>query len=495
MAISMGSIPSDLKVPLFYAEVDNSQANTATSAMPRLIIGQVNDDSVAPEIGKLTLVSNLSLAKSIGGVGSMLAEMYDTWRQVDPAGEVWCLPVKITGGTKAAGKVVVTGPATAGGQVNLYIGGRRVQATIANGATAAAAATAIAAAVNAAGLSVSAAASAAEVTLTCRWAGLSGNDILLQLNRQGRVNGEVTPDGLTVTVTAMAGGVGTPDLAAALAVLGDEPFEFLCAPWTDATSLDAWKSLMNDSTGRWSWSRQLYGHVYTAARGTLGELVALGDTRNDPHVTVYGHEKSCPEPVWRQAAAYAARTAVFISADPARPTQTGELNGITPAPAGERFILTERQSLLSHGIATAYSNIGTQRLERGVTTYQKNAFGQADNSYLDSETLHQSAYIIRFLKSRITSKYGRHKLANDGTRFAAGQAIVTPAVIRAELIAGYYALEQLGIVENADAFAQYLVVERSQTDPTRINVLYPPDLVNQLRVFALQYQFRLQYQS
>lgn len=494
MTISMGSIPSDLKVPLFYAEVDNSQANGATSAMPRLIIGQVNDDSVAPEIGKLTLVSSLSLAKNIGGVGSMLAEMFDTWRQVDPAGEVWCLPVKATG-TKAAGKVTVTGAASAGGQVNLYIAGQRVRATIASGATAAVAASAIAAAVNAAGLSVSAVATTGEVALTCRWAGLSGNDIQLQLNRQGRVNGEVTPAGLTVTITAMAGGVGTPDLAAALAVLGDEPFEFLCAPWTDATSLDAWKALMNDSAGRWSWSRQLYGHVYTAARGTLGELVALGDTRNDPHVTVYGFEKSCPDPVWRQAAAYAARTAVFISADPARPTQTGELNGITPAPAGERFILTERQSLLSHGIATAYSNVGTQRLERGVTTYQKNDLGQADNSYLDSETLHQSAYIIRFLKTRITSKFGRHKLASDGTRFGAGQAIVTPGVIRAELIAGYYTLEQMGIVENADAFAQYLVVERSLTDPTRINVLYPPDLVNQLRVFALQYQFRLQYQS
>jgi phage tail sheath gpL-like len=130
-----------------------------------------------------------------------------------------------------------------------------------------------------------------------------------------------------------------------------------------------------------------------------------------------------------------------------------------------------------------------------VTTYQKNDFGQADNSYLDSETLHQSAYIIRFLKGRITSKYGRHKLANDGTRFGAEQALVTSAVIRAELIAGYYLLEQMGIVENAGAFAQYLVVERSLTDPTRVDVLYPPDLVNQLRVFALQYQFRLQYQE
>ncbi|MCO7594271.1 MULTISPECIES: phage tail sheath subtilisin-like domain-containing protein [Pseudomonas] len=492
MAVSFNSIPSDIRVPLFYAEVDNSQANSAVGSLQRLIVGQVNDDAEADEIGKLTLVSSLSLAKSIGGVGSMLAEMYDTWRRSDPMGEVWCLPIKATG-TQASGKLTIAGAATAGGQLNLYVAGQRVRATVASGATAAEAATALAAAINAAGLSVAAITEAGEVTLTCRWSGLSGNDIQLELNRQGRNGGEFTPAGLTVTVTPMAGGMGTPDVAQALAALGDEPFEFICAPWADAASLDAWQAFMDDSSGRWSWARQLYGHVYSAKRGTLGELVALGDSRNDPHVTVYGFERACPDPVWRQAAAYAARTAVFISADPARPTQTGELTGITPAPAGERFILTERQSLLSHGIATAYSTGGVQRIERGITTYRENALGQPDNSFLDSETLHQSAYVINNLKTRVTSKYGRHKLANDGTRFGAGQAIATPKVIRAELIAGYQALELLGIVENADAFAQYLVVERSSTDPNRLDVLYPPDLVNQLRVFALQYQFRLQY--
>jgi len=492
MTVSFNSIPSDIRVPLFYAEVDNSQANGAAGSLVRLIVGQVNDDATADEIGKLTLVSGLSLAKSIGGVGSMLADMYEAWRRSDPMGEVWCLPLKATG-TAASGKVTITNAATAGGQVNLYIAGVRVRATVASGATAAEAATALAAAVNSAGLAVSAAAAAGVVTLTCRWSGLSGNDIQLELNRLGRNGSEFTPAGLTVTVTPMAGGVGTPDVAEALAALGDEPFEFICAPWADGPSLDAWQAFMDESSGRWSWARQLYGHVYSAKRGTLGELVTLGDSRNDPHMTVYGFEKACPDPVWRQAAAYAARQAVYISADPARPTQTGELVGIMPAPSGEGFTLTERQSLLGHGIATGYSSGSAQRIERAITTYRENAFGQPDDSYLDSETLHQSAYVIRNLKTRITSKYGRHKLANDGTRFGAGQAIVTPAVIRAELIAGYHALEREGIVENADAFTQYLVVERSSSNPNRLNVLYPPDLVNQLRVFALQYQFRLQY--
>ena len=250
---------------------------------------------------------------------------------------------------------------------------------------------------------------------------------------------------------------------------------------------------MNDSSGRWGYARQLYGHVYTAKIGTLSDLVAFGDTMNNQHITVAGYEPAVQTAADELVALRTARNAVFIRNDPARPTQTGELNGALPAPAGSRFTLTEQQSLLKHGIATAYAESGVLRIQRDITTYQKNAYGVADNSYLDSETLHTSAYVIRQLKSIITSKYPRHKLANDGTRFGPGQAIVTPAVLKGEMCASYRTMERAGIVENFDLFKQHLVVERNVSDPTRVDVLFPPDYVNQLRVFALLNQFRLQY--
>lgn len=250
---------------------------------------------------------------------------------------------------------------------------------------------------------------------------------------------------------------------------------------------------MNDTSGRWSYARQLYGHVYTAKIGTLSELVTAGDQFNQQHITLAGYEKETQTPADELAASRTARAAVFIRNDPARPTQTGELVGMLPAPKGKRFTMTEQQTLLSHGVATAYVESGGLRIQRDVTTYRKNAYGVADNSYLDSETLHTSAYVLRKLKSVITSKYGRHKLASYGTRFGPGQAIVTPAVIKGELLATYRQLERAGIVENYELFKQYLVVERDASDPNRLNTLFPPDYVNQLRVFAVVNQFRLQY--
>lgn len=214
---------------------------------------------------------------------------------------------------------------------------------------------------------------------------------------------------------------------------------------------------------------------------------------NQQHITLAGYEKETQTPADELAASRTARAAVFIRNDPARPTQTGELVGMLPAPKGKRFTMTEQQTLLSHGVATAYVESGVLRIQRDVTTYRKNAYGVADNSYLDSETLHTSAYVLRKLKSVITSKYGRHKLASDGTRFGPGQAIVTPAVIKGELLATYRQLERAGIVENYELFKQYLVVERDASDPNRLNTLFPPDYVNQLRVFAVVNQFRLQY--
>jgi phage tail sheath gpL-like len=53
-------------------------------------------------------------------------------------------------------------------------------------------------------------------------------------------------------------------------------------------------------------------------------------------------------------------------------------------------------------------------------------------------------------------------------------------------------LEAGGLVENSAAFAQALVVERSD-DPNRVNAYLPIDVVNQFRVFAANVTTFLQY--
>lgn len=491
--VSYPNIPSNLRVPLFWAEMDNSEANTAQDSAPALLIGFAAAGS-SIEKNKLTIMPSAALAGKVAGRGSQLARMVAKYRSVDPFGELWIIAVDEPAGDAATATLTITGNAQASGTISLYVSTSRIQAAVVTGDAAGAVATTLAAAINAnTDLPVTATAAAGVITLTARHKGLAGNDIPLTVNYHGTVGGETTPDGITVAITAMSGGTGAPDLGDMVASMGDEPFDFIGTPFNDAASLATMALEMNDSTGRWSYARQLYGHVYTAKIGTLSELVAFGDTMNNQHITVAGYEPDVQTSADELVALRTARNAVFIRNDPARPTQTGELTGALPAPAGTRFTLTEQQSLLMHGIATAYAEGGVLRIQRDITTYQKNAYGVADNSYLDSETLHTSAYVIRQLKGIVTSKYPRHKLANDGTRFGPGQAIVTPAVLKGEMCASYRTMERAGIVENFDLFKKYLVVERNASDPNRVDVLFPPDYVNQLRVFALLNQFRLQY--
>ena len=493
MSVNFPTIPSNLRVPLFWAEMDNSEANTTQDSSPALLTGFAATDSTIPK-NQLTIMPSASLAGKVAGRGSQLARMVAKYRAIDPFGELWVIAVDEPEGEAATGALTITGNAQASGTLSLYISATRVQAAVVTGDAPAAVAATLTAAINAnADLPVTATAAAGAVTLTARHKGLTGNDIPLLMNYYGTVGSENTPDGQNVAITAMSGGTGAPDLSGAVAAMGDEPFDFIGTPFSDSASLATIALEMNDSSGRWSYARQLYGHVYTAKIGTLSDLVAFGDTLNNQHITVAGYESGVQTAADELVALRTARNAVFIRNDPARPTQTGELTGALPALPGNRFSLTEQQSLLMHGIATAYTESGVLRIQRDITTYQQNAYGVADNSYLDSETLHTSAYVIRQLKSIVTSKYPRHKLANDGTRFGSGQAIVTPAVLKGEMCASYRTMERAGIVENFDLFKKYLVVERNAADPNRVDVLFPPDYVNQLRVFALLNQFRLQY--
>lgn len=496
MTVPFNYIPSEqgVKVPLFYAEMDNSQASYFSQSTKSLLIGQKLSGATAA-VNMPYLVSTTAQAIALFGQSSMLARMHNYFRKSNPTGEVWCIAAADNvSGVAATGSITVAGPATGSGTINLYIAGQKVQVAVGSTDTAAVIATSINTAINLAlDLPVTSAVVGAVVTLTCRWKGLTGNDIMISDSFRGTAGFESLPAGVSLTYSAMASGATNPVLSSIISAMGDEAYDFVIHPYTDAGNLALLATEFGDSSGRWSYARQIYGHCYTALRGTLSALTTAGALNNDPHHTIAAIDVDCPHPSWEYSASYGARNAVFISADPARPTQTGALTGLIAPRTNKKFLWTDRNSLLSYGIATSSVVSGVIQIERAITTYQKNASGVIDYSYLDSETLHTAAYVLRYLRNAISSKFSRHKLGNDGQRFSAGNAIVTPRVIRAELIGAYDDLIQLGIVENRGSFASYLVVERDTTNPNRLNVLFPPDYINQLRVFAVLNQFRLQY--
>ncbi|HCT5877584.1 TPA: phage tail sheath subtilisin-like domain-containing protein [Morganella morganii] len=489
MTVPFATIPQNLRTPLFFVEFDNSMANTATATQRTLLIGQMLDSATGKDSIPERITSGTQAAERFGR-GSMLHTEAEAYFRNDTAGEVWVLPLADTESqTAAAGKLKVTSAANDTGVISLYIAGIRVQMAVVATDTAEAIATGLAKVINRnTNLPVTAAAEADTVTLTAKNKGAHGNGIDIRLNYLGLTGGESTPSGFEMTITAMSGGNGAPDLLNGLANLKDRSFDFIVNPYTDTASLDVVKTFLAE---RWAWDKQLYGHSYGVITGTYGQLADFGEKRNDQHASLLGVNGS-PSPDYQWSAAYTGAIAQSLRNDPGRPLQTLVISGVLPPDDTNILELTERNNLLHSGISTfTVDDDGTVRVENIITTYQKNAYGDNDDSYLQVETLYLLMFVSRYLRTQVTSKFGRMKLAEDGTRFAPGSAIVTPNIIRAELIAQYGFLEFNGHVQDAKGFAAGLKVERNSQNPNRVDVLWTGTLINQLRVFALLNQFRL----
>jgi len=495
MTVPFNNIPQNLRLPLFFAELDNSQANTGQVTSRAVIIGAITSSGVA--VPNVPIISQgVSDAITQGGPGSQLALMVAAYRAADPFGELWLLPVSDNGaGVLAVGSINFTSAPTGNGTLNLYIGGVNVQTAISSAQTAAQVATAVVAAITAnTNLPVTAAVdgmTTSKVDITAKNKGLGGNDIDLRTNYLGARGGEADPAGLAYTIVPMASGATNPVLTTALANLSTQQYDFVISAFTDSTSMTAVTAYLNDTAGTWSWGEMLYGHAWYAYRGTFGALVTFGTGLNDQHSSVMGFYDS-PTPAWLIAADFAGTAAPALRADPARPIHTLALSTMLPPPLTSRFPKTERNTLLFDGISTFdVSDAGVVTLEGTITTYQQNKFGQPDDSYLQINTMYNLASILQQLRSSITSQYARVKLAADGTKFADGSAIVTPSTIKASLIAQYQEMEYNGQVQNSAEFIAGLIVEQNAQYPYRVDVLFDPALIDQLDVFALLAQFRL----
>lgn len=490
--ISFNKVPSNVRVPFAFVEFDPSGAQQGANLLEYkvLLLGQKLAAGTAAAEG-LDLVTSKEQAADLYGEGSILHGMFEAFFASNKFTKVYGMALDDDGAAVAAtGTVTFSGTATEAGTVYLYVAGRRVKVAVANGDSASAVATAAAAAINAdTSLPVTAAVDGTiseQVNVTARNKGEAGNDIDLRVNYQ---DDESLPAGIAApTFGAMSGGTTNPTLTNAISAMGDTWFHIIGFPYTDTTSLDAISTELDD---RWGPMRQIEGVAMAAKNDTVGNLSTFGGNRNDKFVSVMGTTGS-PMPAYEWAAELSAVTSFHGAIDPARPFQTLALEHCLPAQEVDRLTLQERNTLLHDGIA-AYSadDAGKARISRLITTYQTNELGADDTSFLDVNTPLTLGYLRYDLRTFWLTKYPRHKLAQDGKRYGAGQAIMTPKLAKAEVVARFRLWERQGLVEGPDQFKDDLIVERNTNDPNRLDIQMSPDLVNQLRVTGVKVPFLL----
>lgn len=489
MAITFNSIPTGIRTPGQYAEFSSERAVAGTPVVPHLalLLGQrLTGGSVAENVP--TLIPSGDDADTYWGRGSYIANMARAFKALNTQTELWGIGIDDAAGTQGTQTLTFGGTATEDGTVVIYVGGRRVAVAVSSGD----ANTVVSVAANTAlglhtDLSMTFGEAAGVVTATARQDGTLGNEIDIRHSYQA---GESLPDGITLAIATGVTGATDPALTNAIAAMGDVQYRTIACALADDTNLDLLETELDD---RWGPLEQKDGHCFVGFVGTQGNATSYGNARNSKHTTAMACGES-PGPAWLWAALCAAVDSA--ETDPARPRQalalTPALNrAFAPAPA-DRFTQAERAILLTDGMAThTVDASGVVRIERLITTYQTNALSVLDPSYLDICTMRTLDYLRYSQNARIALRFPRHKLADDGTRFGPGQAVVTPSIIRAELLQLFTEWETDGLVEGWEQFTDDLLVERNATDTNRVDVRMSPDLMNQFRVFAGQIQFIL----
>jgi phage tail sheath gpL-like len=503
MSISFNNIPDTIRTPGAYAEVDNSRALQGLAQNPHkvLILGQKLSTGSAA-FDQLIAITQNDMGDGFFGAGSVLARMCSKFKDNNPNTELYamCIGSGIAGAA-AGGSIIFSemldGDVCSGtGTIYMMINGKEFNHAYVSDETPAQLALHFKSMINSDDNGpLQADVTGASLYLSAKQSGTLGNYINVRFNYYEGQSVPPTFSGVGVVsamyshYVSMNGGSVDPDLGDAWAVIENEQFQYIIQPYIDAANLT---EIEDELATRFTALEDQQGHGYTAVRGTQASCTTLGNSRNAPHNTIIGANDSpmCPEE-W--AAAVGAIAAAKLNIDPARPLQFLQLKGILPPPTENRFTRSERDILLYDGISTFIVDGGKVKIERLITTYQTNALGILDPSYLDVTTLATLGEIRDQYKIRMSNRFiiPRYKLADDGFPVQPGSYVATPSVVAQEIIALFSQLRDVGLIENFDEFVENLVVQRNLSDRNRVDVLLPPDLINQFRVLATLIQFIL----
>lgn len=476
MAITFAQIDITDPRPGVLTEFRAGVPTGAVAAPRRILVLGTAKSGVTGGTGTIVRVGRYSDGHSGWGNGSPIGMMVETALLRHPRAEVYVLALsEHASGTAMSADLVVSGTATASGSVDLLVGGLLVRVPVTTGDASTVVAPAIATACGKiARLPVSATSDTSTATLTAKWEGESGNDVIIEVLS--------APAGISVAAPAVTPGTNNPDATAAMAVLQgvDELFSQIACEWNDDTNLDLIEAELarraNANVGR-------SGELYVGVRGTKGEMLTWADSRNSQHVCAIACGKSPSQP-WVFAADVAAMRASV--SDPTISSLGLAMNAaLKPATStSARLSKADRSSLLAAGLSTYYVQPDeTLAVERLVSTMTLDSSGNPTLAYQNimiQEILRViradlGAVIHRTLGRTLVSDDKSPKFNNEissGALQALGQGRILGALSR------YF--------QNPKAVAASLVVEAVPENPNARAMAFTCDIVKELTLVGTQ---------
>lgn len=493
-AIQFTNIPgTGLVAPIFTSEFNSGGQYTSVDRL--ILVGHKTATTNWP-LYTPTPISSLQQAEALAGPKSQLREMARLALANAPTAPVWIMAVADSALTANVRTLTLVAPAVGTGRLEIM--DETIQIAVGSTDTATTVAAALAAAIGGyrnaltgAQIPFSATSAAGVVTLTASNKGAMFNEIDIYIPYDS--SNVFAPAGV-LTVAVTTAGAGTPtDIATALAALGDNPADFVVCPWSDSTSLSSYSAWSNDVSGRWAWSRQSYGHIWSAGVNNFAGLTTTGLGLNDRHLTMVGcvtpGASGSPHPSYLWSSAITARLFPYLT-DIAYGNISVAHKGLSligigaPRDPSVWPNYNGRNTLNQSGISTwEVAADGTVQISKIVTTYQTGAAGQPDAVFRDIQAVYQCSEGMKYMRAELGAMFSQKAIANANPGSLG--AMVTPADMKAAIVGIYSDLCARGVYQDADTFAKLIVVRINPTNPNRFDVFCPMERVNPLDILAI----------
>jgi phage tail sheath gpL-like len=478
--ISFTQIPANVRKPGKYFEENTSNALSGLSAANDKVVILAQKTSAGTVASKTpTRIFSDADAALYFGQGSIAHLTAKAAIYANPNVDISVCAIDDAGGSaKAAGTIAITDTtASAAGELVVNVGDVQVAYSYASGATRQSIASGLFTALTSvsSNLPCTDSSSDSTVTFTARNGGLCGNYLSLTATASA---------GLTApTIVQPTGGTTDPVLGAydttgtVLNAIVGGSYSLIINTLPTATALGAVKSMCDFVSGPMEQRPACQVSAATDEVGSLATISTLcGTTLNHGRTTLafldYTNGNILKTPAWAIAGAYGAMVA--YNPDPALPYDGLVLAGVAAPEITNRFTRTQQEAMLNAGVTPLEVVPGEQvTIVRAISTYTVNSLSIPDPTLLDITTIRTLDYVRAQIRTRLALRFPRAKLS---TR--------TPKLVRSQVLDVLYQMEQIEIVQNVKTYESGVICEVDISDPTRLDVKVPTNIVVGLHVIA-----------
>ncbi len=502
MAIQFDSVSSSYRASKNFIEIAGVRRSLASLFIPptALIVGMYDPTktSVVDYVPvKVISASDVGLKAGFGSHAHRQALRFPDSVFLQSGGVYWVPIPEVTAGVNASENVTFTGTATSSGKFYFGIGGELVQVDVASGDSASDIAQSLEDEITAIkDISVVGSASAAITTLTSKFKGTQGNQILVIPNPSGESQEAENPDGVTVALSNvdgyLSGGATDPDIHDAFFnddeedILGDRWYTHITMPFVDATSIGYYKTLAGLRAD--PAVNRFFGSYCGYVDKTYAEALALPATINSKYIgQIWEDRYQCP--AFELSAELIGQMLDAMNEAPNRPYKTLPLEGAFNSDAVNRKYV-ENDALFRSGMSYCDNVANALVLGDIALTYRTDQYGASATDYFDAVSLHliqAKAYSIEVLFK--DAKYQRAVVVDNAAVTRVDYAIAPKDVISdlSKLINdlwGYY-----GWTKNVESVIESLTAEINELYDSRIDAKITDDPARALRQIATKYAF------